>query len=106
LINPTVTLWPVPDQNGPYVLYIYAVTQVQDAVLPGGVQMDLPYRFFEAFASGLAAKLAWKYPPPMASGVTPEKLDMLAQRAWMKAAKNDSENVPLFIFPGLAGYFR
>jgi hypothetical protein len=104
-INPTATLWMVPDGNGPYVLYAWTVTQIQDAVMNGGVTMDMPQRFFEAFASGLAAKLARKFPPPPPTTVA--ELKQEAAEAWMKASKQDAEEgVGLFISPGLSSYYR
>ena len=33
LISPTVTLWPVPDNGGPYTLNFYSCVQLQDANL-------------------------------------------------------------------------
>lgn len=73
--------------------------------MPGGVTLDVPYRFLEAFAAGLAAKLAEKYPPPPPNTI--ERLEMKAEKAWMKAAKQDSElGVELYVIPGLNSYYR
>lgn len=103
--QPTVTLWQVPDGNGPYLLFYWAVTQIEDAVMNGGVTMDMPHRFLEAFASGLAAKLARKFPPPPPTTVADLQAD--ADKAWMKAAKQDTEEmVALNIIPGLSSYYR
>ena len=33
LVTPTITLWPVPDGNGPYTMNYYTVRQTQDANL-------------------------------------------------------------------------
>lgn len=104
LIQPNLTLWPVPDQNGPYQLYYYAMNQFQDSVLPGGVTLDMPWRFFEAFAAGLAAKLAQKFPPPMPNSF--QQLKLLAEEAWRFASEQDTEDVPLYITPGLGHYYR
>lgn len=100
-INSTVNLWLMPDGNGPYVLNYYAMTQIQDAVLPGGVTMDLPYRAFDAFAAGLASRLARKFAPALVADLRIE-----AQMAWDAFSKQDSEDVPLYISPGLGGYYR
>lgn len=105
-INGVLNLWPTPDQNGPYVLYYYAWTQIQDATLPFGATMDLPYRFFEAFAAGLAARLARKYPPPLTSGVTVNDLKMEADAAWLAASNQDSEDVTLYIIPMVSAYYN
>ena len=100
-INPLVTLWPVPDQNGPYVLNLYTVTQPQDAVLNGGTGLNIPYRFFEAFAAGLARRLARKYAPALAAELLVEE-----QMAWSEAADEDIEGVALMLRPGMDSYFR
>ena len=104
-INSIINLWPTPDDNGPYTLYYYAMSQIQDVVLPQGATLDLPYRFLEAFAAGLAAKLARKYPPPQTSGVTVTDLKLEAQEAWDGASHQYSEDAPMYIIPGLS-YLR
>jgi hypothetical protein len=101
LINPTITVWPVPDQSNQYTLNFYRVIQVQDAELPNGQTMDIPYRWLDAAVSGLAARLAAIY--------APDRLAMLAtkaEQAYQIAATQDTENVPLYIMPGLSGYYR
>ena len=101
LINPTVTLWPVPDQSNVYTLNYYAVTQIQDAELTDAQTVGIPYRWLDALASGLAARLAVIY--------APERMQMLeakAAQAYTIAATQDTENVGLYIMPGLSGYFR
>lgn len=103
-INSTVTMWPTPDGNGPYTLYMYVATQLQDATLPQGATLDIPYRFFDAFAAGLAARLAVKYPPPPPNSTV--AMQALYDKAWGMAAMKDSENVPLFIVPGISFYTR
>ena len=101
LINPTVTLWPVPDQTNYYTLNYYAVTQIQDAELTDAQTVDIPYRWLDALAAGLAARLAAIYAPDRM-----QMLEAKAQQAYTIAATQDTENVGLFITPGLAGYFR
>lgn len=101
LRNSVVNLWQVPDGNGPYIFSAYVMTQIEDAVLAGGVTMDLPNRFLEAFAAGLAAKLARKFAPQLVGDLRLE-----AQQAWDDASRQDTENVPLFIIPGMSGYQR
>ena len=101
LINPTVTLWPVPDQTNYYTLNYYAVTQIQDAELTDAQTVDIPYRWLDALAAGLAARLAAIYAPDRM-----QMLEAKAQQAYTIAATQDTENVPLYIMPGLSGYFR
>ena len=64
LLSPTVTLWPVPNvDNGPSTLSYYRVTQIQDANLQNGLTVDIPYLWMEAFAYGLATRLAQIWAP-------------------------------------------
>ena len=101
LISPTITVWPVPDQTGIYTLNYYRVHQIQDANLTGGQTVDIPYRWLDAMASGLAARLAAIYAPDRL-----QLLEAKAEQAYTIAATQDTENVGLYIVPGLSGYFR
>lgn len=100
-INPLVTFWQVPDQNGPYVWYYYAMVQPQDAVMQGGTTMNMPYRFYDAFAAALARRLARKYAPLMVEALAAEE-----KEAWEEAADEDIERSPMFIQPQISGYYR
>lgn len=101
LISPTITFYPVPDGNGPYTCYFYRVRQIQDATLPNGFQMEVPYRWLDALAAGLAHRLAAVFAPQLEQI---RKMD--ADEAWRIAATQDTENVPLYISPGLQSYFN
>ena len=101
LINPTVTVWPVPDQSNYYTLTYYRVIQVQDANYENGQTVDIPYRWFDAFAAGLASRLAAIYAPDRVPLLEPK-----AEAAYMIAATQDTENVPMYLTPGLSGYYR
>jgi hypothetical protein len=101
LISPTITLWPVPDGNGPYTVYYYRVRQIQDAALPNGFQMEVPYLWLDAMTAGLAHRLARVFAPQLEQI---RKAD--ADEAWAIAAKQNVENVPLYIVPGLWSYFN
>lgn len=101
LVSPTLTFWPVPDGNGPYTANYYTVRQTEDSYLLNGQNVELPYRWLEAFTSGLAWKLSEIY--------APEKEDKMFgryMRSWDIAAKQDTENVNMSIVPGIGGYFR
>ncbi len=100
-ITPTVTFWPVPDSGGPYAAKIRVVTQAQDAAVPDGTTLDVPYRALDAFIAGLAHRLARIHAPPLE---TVRKQD--AVEAWNVFSGNDTENVPMFIKPALGGYYR
>ena len=102
LISPTVTIWPVPDGSGnPTTITYYRVTQIQDANLPGGETIDIPYRWLDAFANGLAYYLSRIWQPQL----TPQ-LKAEADEAYQIAANQDTENVGVFISPQIAPYFR
>lgn len=101
LISPTITVWPVPDGNGPYTLNFYRYRQVQDANIPSGVTPEVPQRWLDAACAGLAARLAAIHKPEMV-----DRLDARAERAFTIAANQDVEGVPFYILPQLSGYFR
>lgn len=98
-IDPTVTLWPVPDDSATYTLKFRYARQVQDVVLPSGVQLDAPFRLLDAAISGLAYRLALHFRPE----VQEQRLKDY-DRAWGFAATQDTENVNFYIVPGLSGY--
>lgn len=102
LISPTVTIWPLPDGSGnPTTITYYRVTQVQDANLPGGETIDIPYRWLDAFANGLAYYLSRIWQPQLTAQLKAE-----ADEAYQIAAAQDTENVSIFISPQIGGYFR
>lgn len=101
LINPTVTLWQVPDGYSAQFLRYYRVRQIQDANLPDGETGDLPYRWFNAFANRLALELSRTWNPGMVAGLLP-----FSDSAYEKAAKQDVENANMYIAPMLGGYYR
>jgi hypothetical protein len=101
LIAPTFTLWPVPDSVATYTANYYSVRQVYDSNLGSAQNTEIPYRFLEAFTSGLAWKLSEIYAPQLE-----DKMFNRYSRAWGIAASQDVENVPFYITPGIGGYFR
>jgi len=104
LINPTVTMWPVPDSGGPYTFVYYGVTQVQDANIPSGETPNIPYRWLDALVAGMAYRLARVYPhQDRPSLETDRKRDY--DEAWGVAASQDTENVPFTITPSISTYY-
>jgi hypothetical protein len=100
-ISPTITLWLVPDQNGPYTLTYFRFRQIYDAVIQNGFNPEVPVRWLDAMVAGLAYRLARIYAPEL------EQIrQMDAEKAWAIAATQDTENTSLYISPGLSGYFR
>lgn len=100
LINPTVTLWPVPDGNQTFLSF-YAAQQIDDAVLGNATGVDLPSYFFEAFAYGLAARLAVVWAPAVATA-----LKAAADEAYSIAVDQNVETANMYISPAISGYFR
>jgi hypothetical protein len=100
-ISPTITFYQTPDGEGPYTVYYYRVRNIQDAVLPNGFNIEVPYVWLDALTAGLAHRLARIYAPDLEQQ---RKLD--AEEAWQVAAGQDVENVNMAIVPGLSGYFR
>ena len=100
LLSPTVTLWQVPDNNGPYTLRYYRITYIYDANLPNGETPDIPNLWLAAFSYGLAARLAEIYGPDRA-----DRLMTRANQTLAKAQEQNTENVPLMIGVGLDRYY-
>lgn len=101
LISPTITLWPVPDSTYTYVLKYFSVRQTMDAELENGLTVEVPYRWLDAYAAGLAWKLSEIFAPEIE-----DRMLNRYDRAYKIAAGNDTENVSLMIAPGLRSYYR
>jgi hypothetical protein len=102
--NPTVTVWPVPDQGtllAPYYQMVYwRMRRIQDAG-SGEQTSDMNFRFFPALVAGLAYYIAQKDPDLM------QRIPMLQteyERQFELAAGEDREKaavrfVPRIMFP-------
>ena len=99
--NPTVTLWPVPDGPSAQYLKYYRVRQIQDSNLQNGTQVEIPYLWMDAFAYGLAARLAVIWAPDKTQLLKP-----LADEAYQIAADQNVETAQQYISPQIAGYYR
>lgn len=100
VLSPTLTLWPVPDGNATYTMSYYVYTQPQDAVLRQGGNAAIPYWWLNAYIADLAHRLSRIYAPALEAQ---RKMDR--DEAYGKASKQN-ENVPMYISPGLQGYYR
>lgn len=100
-VSPTLTFWPVPDNNTTYQCSYWSYVQIDDAVPAQGGNADLQYRFLDAFVAKLAHRLARIYNPALEAV---RKAD--ADETFALAMKADTENVPLYFTPGLSGYYR
>lgn len=99
-ISPEITLYPVPDGNGPYTLYLYIVRNIQDAYAAGGLNVEIPTLWMDALAAGLSYRLARIYRPELE-----DKRKMDADEAWTIAATQNTENVNLYVSPSIGGYY-
>jgi hypothetical protein len=100
LLAPTVTLWPVPDGTQSVFTY-YRLRQTQDSVLAGGLSVELPVYFLEAYNLGLSYRLALIWAPDRAIALKP-----LADEAYDYAANQNTETAQFYITPQIGGYYR
>lgn len=104
--TPTVSIWPTPDNTTTYTLRIQTFRQMQDVSLPGGLTIDNPYRFLDAFTTGLAARLAVVYPEKLPSPDRAAELEGVYQVRFKLAAEQDQEDTPMYVVPDASGYYR
>lgn len=101
LIDPNLYIWPVADQSGQYTLTYYYMRQAMDSELTNGTQPEVPWYYLNAFADGLAARLAYIYAPDRVAIFQPK-----ADKSWFRALQVGSENVPITMNVQMRGYFR
>lgn len=97
---PIVHLWPVPD-GSQTSLRFYGLKQAQDAALTNEYVPDIPYAWINAFALGLASKLALIYAP-----ANVQMLKIEAKEAYDRASATNVERANQYISPQISGYFR
>ena len=100
LVSPTVTIWQVPESSV-YTVNYYSVSQVQDFNLANAQQPQVPYLFLKAFADALSAELAVIYAPERAVA-----LAAAAAQSYGKAKNFNAERSPIYISPGISGYYN
>lgn len=101
ILAPTLTFWPVPDQNGPYTFNYFRAAQMQDANLAGGETPDIPYLWLDAMVAGLSHRLSRTYAPDLEQV---RKAD--AMEAWTVAAAQNIEVVNLSLAPPIGRYYN
>lgn len=99
-LTPTITLWPVPDSNTTYLMSYYVYTQLEDAKLRSGGQVAIPTWWMNAYVADMAHRLARIYAPALEAQRKADR-DEAYQRACRQV-----EPSPIYITPGLSGYFR
>lgn len=99
--GPSITLWPVPDGSSAQYLKYYRVRQLQDSEFTNGQTVEIPYLWLEAFAYGLAARLAVIWAPDKMIALKP-----MADESYQIAADQNVEYAQQYISPQISGYFR
>ena len=100
LLSPTISLWPVPDGNQTSMSY-YAVQQIEDSALAGAANVDIPPIWMEAFAYGLALRLAQVWAPDKVPLLKP-----FADESYTVAAEQNVEQAQYYVSPQIQGYYR
>ena len=101
LLSPTITLWPVPDGGDATDLKYYRVRRLQDSEFTSGQQVEIPYLWLDAFAYGLAHRLAEIWQPAVA-----QYLQVRAAESYRIASDQNVEQAQQYISPQISGYFR
>ena len=98
LISPTITFWPCP--NMIYNIHVWSFGQQFDAVQRGAMQPDIPYRWLDAAAAGLAARMAVHYAQDLEAARA-----QMADKAYQIAATQDTEDGSVYFLPMVQGYY-
>ena len=101
---PCINVWPTPNPPGSqYTFVYYRMRRIHDA--GSGVRtQDIPFRFVNCMAAGLAYNLSMKMP-----GVDPNRIMMLKadyEEQWKLASDEDRETAALRVVPRNMFYFR
>lgn len=99
-LSPQVTFWQTPDDQQTYTWQFYRAKVIQDQALAGGQNVDVPRWWLMATAFGVAELLAMSYAPDRVQALALKAADELRN-----AREQDTENVALYILPGLNGYY-
>lgn len=102
-IQPTVTVWPVPDSSTPYTLVYWYLRRMEDTGSSAANTADIPVRFLPALVSGLAYYIALKN-PDAADRI--QLLKGLYEEQFALAASEDRDRAPDRFLPyvGFGGY--
>ena len=100
VIPSTITLWPVPDNNATYTMSYYVYQQMEDATIRQGGNAQIPYFYLDAYVADLSYRLSRHHAPALEAVRLADR-----DRAYAKANKQ-VENEPVYITPGLSGYYR
>lgn len=97
-ISPTITVWPAPDQNSKYDIYLNVLSRMDDADA-GANTLQIPFRFYPCLAAGLAYYLAMKRAPDKV-----QMLKALYEEEFQRALSQDGDRASFRVAPDLRGY--
>lgn len=95
-IEPTITVWPVPNVSGTYTLVYWRMRRLYNAGNNGDLTFDVPERMLPCLIAGLAFKLAQKK-PELASRLPMLESEYVKQWDW--ASSEDREKVSVRLVP-------
>ena len=97
-ISPTITVWPAPDHNSKYDIYLNVLSRMDDADA-GANTLQIPFRFYPCLAAGLAYYLAMKRAPDKV-----QMLKALYEEEFQRALSQDEDRASFRVAPDLRGY--
>ena len=97
-ISPTITVWPAPDQNSKYDIYLNVLSRMDDADA-GANTLQIPFRFYPCLAAGLAYYLAMKRAPDKV-----QMLKALYEEEFQRALSQDEDRASFRVAPDLRSY--
>lgn len=102
-INPTVTVWPVPDSSTTYTLVYWYLRRIEDTGNSAANTPDIPVRFLPALIAGLAYHIALKNPE---ASDRIQMLKSMYEEQFQLAASEDRDRAPDRFLPyvGFGGY--
>lgn len=93
--NPTINVWPSPEQSNFYTFVYWRLRRIQDAGNGDNTQ-DIPFRFLPCMVAGLAYHLSMKIPEALPRA---QMLKGVYEELWQQAADEDREKASLRLAP-------
>ena len=97
-LTPTISVWPAPDKNSTYTIYMTVLTRMDDADA-GANTLDMPFRFYPCLAAGLAYYISLKKAPDRT-----QMLKALYEDEFARALAQDEDRSSFNISPNLRSY--
>lgn len=99
--QPVLQVWPVPDGTQTYTVAYYRFRRIEDAGSTATLNMDMPFRFLPALASGLAYQLSQKSKNMQVRALGAELFASYMEQLTL-ASKEDRERADTSIVPYVA----